>query len=213
MTNPLNSSQVPLVPAPEPDKKASEPSVPAGLRIALATVADAKLVSQMVHELASFEHLAPECTITPEAVREHLLGPRRSADVLIAWLDSEPAGFAVYYRTFSTFVARPGIFLEDLFVRPDFRHRGIGRALLKEVGRIAHCSGAGRFEWTTLAWNENARRFYASIGAREMNEWMLLRLDGSALGSLACDGPGHPHDGCRCGGSGAHHGPASEPGP
>jgi len=193
--------------------KVEQCAAPAGLRIALATAGDAALVSKLVHELADFEHLAPECTITPEAVREHLLGPRRSADVLIAWLDSEPAGFAVYYRTFSTFVARPGIFLEDLFVRPDFRHRGIGRALLKEVGRIAHCSGAGRFEWTTLAWNENARRFYASIGAREMNEWMLLRLDGSALGSLACDGPGHPHDGCRCGGSGAHHGPASEPGP
>jgi GNAT superfamily N-acetyltransferase len=184
-------------------------TTPAGLRIALATVADAELVAALVHELADFEHLASECTITADAVREHLLGPQRSADALIAWLGTEPAGFAVYYRTFSTFVARPGVFLEDLFVRPAFRHRGIGRALLKEVGRIAHCAGAGRYEWTTLNWNENARRLYASIGAREMNEWLLLRLDGSALANFACAGPRDPHDGCRCGGSGSHHRPAA----
>jgi GNAT superfamily N-acetyltransferase len=180
-------------------------AIPAGLRIALATAADAELVSRMVHELADFEHLGPECTITPEAVREHLLGLRRSADALIAWLDNEPAGFAVYYRTFSTFAARPGVFLEDLFVRPDFRHRGIGRALLKEVGRIAHCSGAGRFEWTTLKWNSKARALYGAVGAREMDEWMLLRMDAHALARFACDGAGTPHDGCRCRGAGPGH--------
>jgi GNAT superfamily N-acetyltransferase len=167
----------------------------------------------MVHELADFEHLSQECTITPETVREHLLGPRRSADALIAWLDREPAAFAVYYRTFSTFVARPGVFLEDLYVRPAFRHQGIGRALLKEVGRVAHSVGAGRFEWTTLTWNENARRLYASIGAREMNDWLLLRMDGAALAGFACDGHGRPHDGCSCGGLGAHHRPADGPSP
>jgi GNAT superfamily N-acetyltransferase len=179
--------------------------VPAGLRIALATAADAELVSVLIHELAEFEQLSDKCTMTADAVCEHLMGPRRSADAVIAWLGHEPAGFAVYYRTFSTFVARPGVFIEDLFVRPAFRHRGIGRALLSEVGRIAHCLGAGRFEWTTLAWNENARRLYASTGAREMNEWLLLRMDSAALARFACDGAGKPHDGCRCGGSGLAH--------
>jgi GNAT superfamily N-acetyltransferase len=179
--------------------------VPAGLRIALATAADAERVSVLVHELADFEHLSHECAMTAGAVHEHLLGPRRSADAMIAWLGHEPAGFVVYYRTFSTFVARPGVFLEDLYVRPAFRHRGIGRALLKEVGRIAHRAGAGRFEWTTLNWNENARRLYSSIGAREMNEWLLLRMDADALAGFACDGAGKPHDDCRCRSAGPGH--------
>jgi GNAT superfamily N-acetyltransferase len=159
----------------------------------------------MVYELADFEGLAQECAMTADAVREHLLGPRRSADALIAWLGREPAGFAVYYRTFSTFVARPGVFLEDLFVRAEFRHRGIGRALLKEVGRIAHSVGAGRFEWTTLKWNANARSLYALVGAREMDEWMLLRMDSSALARFSCDGAGTRHDSCSCRGAGPSH--------
>jgi GNAT superfamily N-acetyltransferase len=205
MSDQLHPSQDPVSPAPAAGAAPACPSAPAGLRIALATAADAELVSALVHELADFEHLSSACTITAAAVREHLLGPRRSADALIAWLGHEPAGFAVYYRTFSTFVARPGVFLEDLFVRPTFRHRGIGRALLKEVGRIAHRAGSGRYEWSTLTWNQNARRLYASIGAREMNEWLLLRLDGASLASFACDNPNHPHDDCRCGGAGANH--------
>jgi GNAT superfamily N-acetyltransferase len=176
-----------------------------GLRIAQATEDDAEIVSILVHELADFEHLSHECAMTAGAAREHLLGPGRSADVMIAWLGHEPAGFAVYFRTFSTFVARPGVFLEDLFVRPAFRHRGIGRALLKEVGRIAHRAGAGRYEWTTLMWNENARRLYSVIGAREMNEWILLRMDRDALAGFACDGSGHPHDDCCCRGGGPGH--------
>ena len=213
MSHPPNPPPASPQPAPEPGAKEPSPPKPAGLRIALATSADADLVARLVHELAEFEQLASECAITAGAVREHLVGPRRSADALIAWLGREPAGFAVYYRTFSTFAARPGVFLEDLFVRPAFRHRGIGRALLKEVGRIAHRSGAGRYEWTTLTWNENARRLYASIGAREMSEWLLLRLEGAALAAFACDGAGRPHDGCRCGGQGAHHGSADTPRP
>jgi GNAT superfamily N-acetyltransferase len=179
---------------------------PAGLRIARATALDAETISELVHELAVFENLASECHLTPEAVERHLLGLGRSAEVLIAWLEEAPVGLAVYYRTFSTFTARPGLFLEDLFVRPRFRHQGIGRALLSEVGRIALRLGAGRFEWTTLKWKENARKLYASIGAQEMNDWMLLRMDAPTLGTFACNGnPGTPHAGCRCGGKGSHH--------
>jgi GNAT superfamily N-acetyltransferase len=177
----------------------------AGLRIVLATAGDAGLLAHMVHELADFEKLSHECTITPEAVREHLLGPRRSADALIAWLGEEPVGYAVYYRTFSTFVARPGVFLEDLFVRQDFRHHGIGRALLKEVGRIAHSVGAGRFEWTTLKWNSKARALYGAVGARGMDEWLLMRMDAAALTRFTCDGAGKPHEGCRCRGEAHGH--------
>jgi GNAT superfamily N-acetyltransferase len=205
MTNQPHLSPDLSVPAIESDAEASRPSAPVGLQIALATAADAELVSAMVHELAEFEKLSQECAMTADAVRQHLVGPRRSADALIAWEGQEPAGFAVYYRTFSTFAARPGVFLEDLFVRPAFRHRGIGRAMLREVGRIAHCAGAGRYEWTALKWNTDARRLYGAIGAREMDEWLYLRMDATALARFACDGNGKPHDGCRCGGSGTAH--------
>jgi GNAT superfamily N-acetyltransferase len=179
---------------------------PVGLRIVRATPDDAETLTELVNEFARFEHLENECRMTPEAASQYLLGPTRSADALIAWLEEAPVGFAVYYRTFSTFAARPGVFLEDLFVRERFRHRGIGRALLGTVGQIAHCAGSGRFEWTTLKWNESARRFYADLGAKEMDDWLLLRMDAAALNTFAWAGhPGQPHAGCRCGGKGAHH--------
>jgi len=181
------------------------PPALSGLRLLPLADGDAELLSGMIRELAEFEHLAAHCAMTAEAVRAHLLGPARCAEAIMAWLEDAPAGFAVYYRTFSTFVARPGVFLEDLFVRPAFRHRGIGRALLKEVGRIAHCGDAGRYEWATLKWNTNARRLYAAVGAREMDEWLLLRMDSAALTCFACDRSGHPNDRCRCGGKGPHH--------
>ena len=116
---------------------AATPTAPApvGLRIVRATPDDAETLTELVNEFARFEHLERECRMTPEAASQYLLGPTRSADALIAWLEEAPVGFAVYYRTFSTFAARPGVYLEDLFVRERFRHRGIGRALLgKQVG-------------------------------------------------------------------------------
>ena len=165
---------------------------PAGFRIRAAKSADAPLLHEFIRELAYYEGLAHECHITVEAAFEYILGPRRVADAIIAEVEGQPAGFAVYYWTLSTFAARPGLYLEDLFVRPAFRKRGIGSALLHEVGRIAHRAGSGRFEWIALKWNEKARALYRSSGAREMDKWLLFRMDAAALAKFACNGPGEP---------------------
>ena len=181
------------------------PPAPAGLHIRSAEHKDAAILAALIQELAAFEHLDHECQITVDAVREHLLGLNRSAEAVIAELNGIVVGFAVYYRTFSTFAARPGVFLEDLYIRPAYRHRGLGRALLQYVGSIAARNAAGRFEWTTLKWNENARKLYASIGAEEKSEWLLLRMNAETLSKFACGGGDQPGEGCRCGGKGVHH--------
>lgn len=188
----------------------TDPALPKDLSIEPASPADAELLCSLIRELAEFENLTAECKVTPEALREHLFGAAPCAAAVIARTEGQAAGFALWYRTFSTFVAKPGVHLEDLFVRPSFRRRGIGRALLREVGRLAHCSDSGRYEWTTLTWNHNARRLYASVGAREMGEWLLLRMDAEALERFACCGEGAVASGaaghsCRCGGRGRHH--------
>ena len=180
---------------------------PEGLALRAATHEDAVLLCRYIRELAEFEELSGECVITPEAVAEHLFGSDRSAAAIMAEFDDRPAGFALYYRTFSTFAAKPGIFLEDLYVRAEFRKRGIGRALLAEVARIAHGSSAGRLEWTALKWNAKALALYAAVGAKPMDEWTLLRMGPDAIAKLAGPCITHPHEGCRCGGeSPQHHG-------
>jgi GNAT superfamily N-acetyltransferase len=192
-------------------------NAPAGLALRIAAATDAELLSEFVRELAEFEGLSHECAITPEAVTEHLLGPKRCAGAIIAELDGKPAGFAVYYRTFSTFAAKPGIFLEDLYVRPDYRKRGLGRALLSAVAEIAHARSSGRLEWTALKWNKKALALYDAVGAKQMEEWSLLRMAPDAIRRLASadraqnaecsmkNGTPTSHEGCRCGGSGPHH--------
>ena len=183
-------------------------AAPAGLRILRATPDDADILVELVRELAAFEQLSAECHLTLEAVQQYLLGPARCAEALVAWLEEAPVGFAVYYRTFSTFAARPGVFVEDLYVRERFRRRGIGRALLRDVARIAHAGGAGRLEWTTLQWNRPARQVYAGVGAREMSDWLLLRMEPAAMAEFTghCAGhPGKPVHNCGCGGRGPHH--------
>jgi GNAT superfamily N-acetyltransferase len=178
---------------------AVQSSSPSVLSIRPATHEDAATIAALVRELAAFEQLEHECSITPAAVREHLLSLNRSAEALIAEIDGLVAGFAVYYRTFSTFAARPGLYVEDLYVRPPFRHRGIGTALLKHVGKIAARNNAGRFEWTTLKWNENARRLYKSIGSEEKGEWLLMRMEGEKIAAFAGVGSGNPGHECHCG--------------
>jgi ribosomal protein S18 acetylase RimI-like enzyme len=153
--------------------------------INLATNADVPLILELIRELAEFEQLAHELEVSADSLREALFGKDPVAHALIARMSGgETAGYAVFYRTFSTFVGRPGIFLDDLYVRPQCRKLGIGRALLTRVARIGMEQGGGRFEWITLRWNENAFRFYRSIGASVMNEWALLRMNGNEVRNL-----------------------------
>jgi GNAT superfamily N-acetyltransferase len=145
---------------------------------------DVLVILEMIRELAEFEHLAHELHTDADGLRAALFSERPVAWALLARVDDAVAGYAIYYRTFSTFVGRPGIYLEDLYVRPAFRLRGVGRGLLEAVGEASIVLGGGRFEWMALDWNENALRFYRGLGARVMRDWVLLRLTGGEVRHL-----------------------------
>ena len=157
------------------------------LNIRPATPADADTIAALVRELADYEKLLHEARATPEDFRRELTSDRPVIQVLIAEWDGTPAGFALYFFNFSTFVGRPGLYLEDLFVRPALRSHGIGRALLRALARIARDRDCGRMEWAVLDWNEPALRFYRSLGARPMNEWIVHRLSPAEIGRLAAE--------------------------
>ena len=127
---------------------------------------------------------------TPEELERHLFGERPAAEAVIAERDGEPAGFALFYTTFSTFLCRPGIWLEDVFVRPAHRRAGVGLALMRHLAGVAVERGCGRLEWSALDWNEPALRFYAGIGAEPLRDWVVHRLDGEGLRRLAVTGGG-----------------------
>ena len=154
-------------------------------RIEPATERDLSLILRFVRELAAYEKLAHEVTATEEILRASLFGAHPAAEVVIAHADAEPAGFAVYFQTFSTFLGRPGVYLEDLYVSPAWRGRGLGRRLLAHVAGVAVDRGCGRMEWSVLDWNELALDVYRKIGARPMDEWTVQRLTGAALRDLA----------------------------
>lgn len=160
-----------------------------GLRLRPAGAADAGLVLELIRELAGFERLAHEVVADAAALRRHLFAERPAAEVLVAEVDGAPAGFALYFATFSTFVGKPGLYLEDLFIRPAYRGRGIGRAVLIHLSRLAVEQGCGRLEWSVLDWNERAIGFYRELGARPMSDWTVFRLDGEALETLASASP------------------------
>ena len=145
--------------------------------------ADVPVIRQLIADLAEYEKLAVDST--EAELRQHLFGPRPYAEVLLAEEDGVVVGFALFFHTYSTFAGKPGIYLEDLFVRPEYRKKRHGKALIVEVARIAHERGCGRLEWAVLNWNEPAIRFYDSIGARPMNEWTTYRLAGEALAAVA----------------------------
>jgi GNAT superfamily N-acetyltransferase len=149
-----------------------------------ATESDVPILLAMICELAEFERLAHELEVTADSLRAALFGERPVAAALLAHVDGSPAGYAVYYHTFSTFVGRPGIFLDDIYVRPEYRKRGIGRALLAAVAKIGMEIGGGRFEWIALRWNQNAFRFYRSLGAKVMDEWAMLRMNSHEVRNL-----------------------------
>ena len=157
------------------------------LNIRQATSADAAVIASLVRELAEYEKLAHEARATDVDFARELDSSNPVIHVLIAEWDGTPVGFALYFFNFSTFVGRPGLYLEDLFVRPAQRSNGIGRALLRALARVAQDRDCGRMEWAVLDWNEPALRFYQSLGARQMNEWIIHRLTPSEISRLAAE--------------------------
>lgn len=150
-----------------------------------ATPADIPLILQLIGELAEYEKLAHEAKARAEDIQAHLFGPRPYAECVIAEADGEPAGFALFFHNYSTFNGKPGLYLEDLFVRPPFRGRGIGKRLIAHLAALAVERDCARFEWSVLDWNTPAIDFYRSLGAAGMEEWTVQRLDGPALHALA----------------------------
>jgi len=154
-------------------------------RIEPARERDVPLILSLIKGLAEYEKLAHEVVATEERLRQSLFGPHPSAEVVIAYVDDEAVGFALFFHTYSTFLGQRGLYLEDLFVLPEWRGRGAGRALLTHLARIAAERGCGRFEWSVLDWNEPAINFYKNLGAKPMHEWTVFRVAGDALVTLA----------------------------
>jgi len=154
-------------------------------QIKKATEQDVPLILSFIRQLAEYERLSHEAVMTEETIRQSLFGPRPSAEVLLGFFEDNPAGFAVFFHNFSTFLGRPGLYLEDLFVIPELRGKGFGRALLIELAKIARERKCGRFEWAVLDWNEPAIEFYKKLGAVPMSEWTIFRVTGDALDRLA----------------------------
>jgi len=155
------------------------------LSIAPARPADAGLIVALVRELAAYERLLDQVVLTEADVLRDLFGPRAYAEAVVARAGGEAVGFALWFHNYSTFAGRPGLYLEDLFVRPAFRGRGYGEALLRHLARVALDRGCARFEWSVLDWNEPAIAFYRKLGAVPMDEWTVQRVSGEALVALA----------------------------
>jgi len=152
-----------------------------------AEAADVPVIADLIRALARFERLEHEVVMTEELLERALFGHRPYAEVVLAEDGGRPVGFALFFHNFSTFLGRPGIYLEDLFVVPEHRARGIGRDLLVHLARLAVERGCGRLEWAVLDWNQEAIRFYERLGARPNSDWTVYRLTGEALSSLAGD--------------------------
>jgi len=157
------------------------------LSIRSATVEDLPVILAFIRGLADYEKLTHEVEATEEKLSATLFpsNGRPAAECVFAHLGGAPAGFALFFHNYSTFLAKPGLYLEDLFVKPELRGRGIGRALLRHLAKLANARGCGRMEWSVLDWNQPAIEFYESIGARRMTEWQICRLTGDALKRLA----------------------------
>ena len=155
------------------------------IRIVPATEPDLPVILDMIQALAEYEKLAHMVTATEGRLRETLFSDKPAAEVLLAYCERECAGFAVFFATYSTFLAQPGLYLEDLYVKPHLRGKGIGLALLKHLARIAAERDCGRLEWSVLNWNEPSIQFYKKLGAVPMDEWTKYRLTGEALERLA----------------------------
>jgi len=158
--------------------------------IRAATPSDLPTIARLIRALAEYERLADQVVFQDEQLHQHLFGSRPYAEVLLAEDGGAVVGFALFFHTFSTFLGRPGIYLEDLFVEPPHRGRGHGKALLAALAQLALERGCGRVEWAVLDWNEPSIRFYESLGARPNSDWITYRLHGPALERLAASRPG-----------------------
>ncbi|MDF1798662.1 MAG: GNAT family N-acetyltransferase [Planctomycetota bacterium] len=158
------------------------------LHLRYATVEDVDLILEFIQALADYEHLAHEVVTDADSLARSLFGEHRVAEVLLAELRGQPAGFAVFFHSFSTFLGKAGLYLEDLFVKPELRGKGIGRELLARLAELAVERGCGRLEWSVLDWNEPAIGFYKELGARPLDGWTGFRMTGDALAQLARGG-------------------------
>src|ERR1700737_522691 len=155
------------------------------LEIRPARASDVPVILQLIRDLATYERAPNEVTATEKGLTEVLCGEKPAAEVLLAFENETAAGFAVFFHNFSTWLGRPGLYLEDLFVRPEHRGKGYGRALLIELAKIARDRGCGRMEWAVLDWTEPAIQFYRKLGAKPMDEWTVFRLTGDGIAKLA----------------------------
>ena len=163
-------------------------SIP-GFTLRPAGLADVPLILEFIRGLAEYERLAYSCVATEEDLARTLFGERGYAEVVLGYQDETPVAFALFFHNYSTFLARPGIYLEDLFVKPEWRGRGYGKALLTHLARLAVGRGCGRLEWAVLDWNEDAIGFYERLGAVAMDDWTVYRVSGDALQQLASGQP------------------------
>lgn len=166
------------------------PAREAEIAVRSAAADDVPLIHTFIRELAEYERMLDQAVATPEDLRRTLFGPRPFAEVLIGSLDHEPAGLALFFHNYSTFLGKPGIYLEDLYVRPAARGHGLGAALLRRLACIAVERNCGRLEWSVLNWNEPAIGFYLRLGAQPMSDWTVYRVTGDALNQLANGAPG-----------------------
>ena len=164
---------------------------PSPITLRAARPNDVPVILRFIRGLAEYERLAHECVATEASLARTLFGDRPAAEVVLAFVNDEAAGFALFFHNYSTFLAQPGMYLEDLFVDPAFRGQRVGRALLTHLASLAEARGCGRFEWSVLDWNADAIAFYEKLGARGMSDWTVHRVTGDALVSLAAEGRAH----------------------
>jgi len=157
----------------------------AEFKIRTARLADVPTILQLIRDLATYERAPNEVTATEEQLVDVLFGEKPAAEVLLAFESETPVGFAVFFHNFSTWLGRPGLYLEDLFVKPEMRGKGYGHALLVDLAKIARDRGCGRMEWAVLDWNDPAIQFYHKLGAKPMNEWTVFRLTRDGIARLA----------------------------
>ena len=155
------------------------------INIRPATPADVETLFELIQALAEYEKLSHAVVGTPESLREHLFGDKPYAEAIVAEWEEQKAGFALFFHNYSTFLTKPGLYLEDLFVLPEYRQRGIGKAMLIYLAKLGLARGVGRFEWSVLDWNEPAIAFYQKMGAQVLEDWRICRVSGEDLSQLA----------------------------